>query len=289
MPTTYTPLRYPGGKSRLARYLSHVMCQNGLADCLYAEPFAGGAGAAINLLRKGYVSTVLLNDVDPAIFAFWDSVLNRTEDLCRLILDTPVTVAEWRRQRAALDYAASTPLQRGFAALFLNRTNRSGVLRGGVIGGQNQTGHWKIDARYNPAGLVTKVREIAGYRDRIRLYGMDAGRFLTEVVAPLDGQVFVYLDPPYYGRGQDLYHNHYGPEGHVELAHVLRQHLADKPWLISYDDTPEVRDIYKDLRSLEYAIRYSAADRYQGAEIMFTSPAIERPLLRDPLTIASYA
>ncbi len=289
MPTTYTPLRYPGGKSRLSHYLSHLLVQNQMTGCVYIEPFAGGAGAAINLLLKGYIHDILLNDIDPGVFAFWDVVLHQTEELCRLIETTPLTMDEWGRQRDALASATSTTVQRGFAALYLNRTNRSGVIRGGVIGGQGQHGAWKLDARFNRLTLVAKVREIASYRDRIRLYGMDACRFLTEVVAPLKGSLFLYLDPPYYGRGQDLYHNNYSHEDHVELARVLRDRLADKSWLISYDDTPEIRTIYEGFRSVTYAIRYSAATRYQGAEIMFFGPAIKEPLLENPLSVASYA
>lgn len=289
LPTTYTPLRYPGGKSRLSHYLSHLLRQNRMTGCLYVEPFAGGAGAAINLLRKGYVQSALLNDIDPGIVAFWNAVLRQTEDLCGLIHDTPVTMDEWRRQREVLASAASTALQRGFATLYLNRTNRSGVIGGGVIGGQRQRGTWKLDARFNRATLAAKVREIACYRDRIKLYGMDGSRFLTDVVVPLKDSIFLYLDPPYYGRGKDLYHNHYGHEDHVELAKVLGNRLADRPWVISYDDTPETRAIYEGFRSLSYAIRYSAAARYQGAEIMFFGPAIKEPLLEDPLSVVSYA
>lgn len=256
---------------------------------VYVEPFAGGAGAAVNLLLKDYVQRILLNDIDPGIFAFWDAVLHQTEDLCRLIQDAPLTMDEWKRQRDVLDSAMSTGLQRGFAALYLNRTNRSGVISGGVIGGQRQNGTWKIDARFNRVTLAVKVREIARYRDRISLYGMDAGRFLAEVVAPLEDPLFLYLDPPYYGRGKDLYHNHYGHEDHVALAKVLSDHFADRPWLISYDDTPEIRAIYEGFRSLNYAIRYSAAARYQGAEIIFFGPAVKAPLLEDPLAVAAYA
>jgi DNA adenine methylase len=216
-------------------------------------------------------------------------VLHQTEDLCRLIQGSPVTMDEWWRQRKALASAASTVLQRGFATLYLNRTNRSGVIGGGVIGGQGQKGSWKLDARFNRTTLAAKVREIARYRDRIRLFNMDASRFLTEVVVPLKDPLFLYLDPPYYGRGQDLYHNHYAHEDHVGLAKLLRHHLADRPWLISYDDTPEIRAIYEDFRSLNYAIMYSAAARYRGAEIMFFGSAIKQPLLEDPLTVTSYA
>jgi DNA adenine methylase len=216
-------------------------------------------------------------------------VLHQTEDLCRLIRDASLTMDEWRRQREALESPTSTVLERGFAALYLNRTNRSGVISGGVIGGQNQGGTWKLDARFNKATLAAKVRAIALWRDRIALYGLDAGGFLTDVVAPLKDPIFLYLDPPYYARGKDLYHSHYGHEDHVALAKLLKDHFADRPWLVSYDDTPEIRTIYEGSPSLSYTIGYSAASRYRGAEIIFFGPAVKEPLLVDPLTLESYA
>ncbi|HAY93871.1 DNA adenine methylase, partial [Shewanella sp.] len=78
----YTPLRYPGGKGKLAYYLKALIQENNLLDCHYIEPFAGGAGVAFELLMQEYVRKVTINDIDPAIHAFWFSVLNHTDEFC---------------------------------------------------------------------------------------------------------------------------------------------------------------------------------------------------------------
>ncbi len=261
-------MRYPGGKSRLARFFSYLLRQNKISDCTYIEPFAGGAGAGINLLRKEYVRVLYLNDIDPGVHAFWYSLLYHTEDLCRLVAEVPLTMEEWHRQKEILSSpAASLPIDLGFAVLFMNRTNRSGIIKGGVIGGQKQTGKWKIDARFNRIGLIEKIRRIAGYRHRIQLFCIDAHDFLSNVVKACGERAFIYLDPPYYCKGQALYENHYGHDDHFALAQTLK--TLDLPWVVSYNNVPQIREVYDGWPHLIYDINYSASERYEGKEIMF--------------------
>jgi DNA adenine methylase len=289
MSTTSTPLRYPGGKSRLARFFSFLLRHNGISDCTYVEPFAGGAGAAINLLRKEYVRVLYLNDIDPSIYAFWDAVLHHTEDLCRLVAEVPLTMEEWQRHHDIVNFpGSSSPVELGFAVLFMNRTNRSGIIKGGVIGGQRQTGKWKIDARFNRAGLIEKINRIGAYRHRIHIFCMDARDFLTDVIAKRREPIFVYLDPPYYDKGRALYENHYGHDDHATLAKTLEA-LYDLPWVVSYDNVPPIFKFYEGCPHLSYGIKYSAADRYEGKEIMFFGPMIKQPIFEDPLSIKDYA
>lgn len=289
MSTTSTPLRYPGGKSRLAPFFSHVLRENRISDCTYVEPFAGGAGAAISLLRREYVRVLYLNDIDPGIYAFWKSVLNHTEALCHLVETVPLTMETWRQQREiAGNPRNASELELGFAVLFLNRTNRSGIIKAGVIGGQQQTGNWKMDARFSRRGIVEKINRVAAYRQRIRLFSMDARNFLTEVIANCKETTFLYLDPPYYQKGQYLYENHYQHDDHVSLALTLKT-LGDRPWVVSYDNVPAVRAVYGVAPYLTYGIKYSAAQRYEGNEIMFFGPGIMRPFIDDPLAVTTYA
>lgn len=289
MSTTSTPLRYPGGKSRLAPFFSHVLRENRISDCTYVEPFAGGAGAAINLLRKEYVRVVYLNDIDPGIYAFWYSVLNHTEALCRLVAQVPLTMETWQQQREIIGNPdAASRLALGFAVLYMNRTNRSGIVKGGVIGGQDQTGEWKMDARFNRGGLIEKISRIASYRSRIRLFALDARVFLETVVGTCKEQTFIYLDPPYYQKGQSLYENHYKHHDHAELARTLDM-LGGRPWVVSYDNVPPIREVYSSHPYLTYGINYSAAQRYEGKEIMFLGPSIRRPIFNDPLSVRGYA
>jgi len=129
-----------------------VIQANGLKDGVYAEPFAGGAGVAIALLLDGYVEQIIINDIDLSVYAFWYSVLNHTEELCEKIVSTSVSMDEWYIQKQVFtDKDPAFLLELGFATFFLNRTNRSGILNAGVIGGKYQTGEWKIDARYPKA------------------------------------------------------------------------------------------------------------------------------------------
>ncbi|MFZ5451770.1 MAG: DNA adenine methylase [Thermodesulfobacteriota bacterium] len=289
MSTTSTPLRYPGGKSRLARFFSFLLRQNKISDCTYIEPFAGGAGAGINLLRKEYVRVLYLNDIDPGVYAFWYSLLNHTEDLCSLVAEVPLTMEEWHSQKEILrNPTAASPIGLGFAVLFLNRTNRSGIITGGVIGGQKQTGKWKIDARFNRAGLIEKIRRIAGYRHRIQLFCMDARDFLSNVVAACQERAFIYLDPPYYRKGQALYENNYRHDDHLALAQALKT-IGGKPWVVSYNNVPQIREAYDGLPHLTYGLNYSASERYEGKEIMFFGPTITQPLLKNPLSVKHYA
>lgn len=289
MATTSTPLRYPGGKSRLARFFSFLLRKNKISDCTYMEPFAGGAGAGINLLRKEYVRVLYLNDIDPGVYAFWYSLLHHTDDLCRLVAEVPLTTEEWHRQKEIVSSPeAASPIDLGFATLFMNRTNRSGIITGGVIGGQQQTGKWKIDARFNRVGLIEKIRRIAGYRHRIQLFCMDARDFLSNVVATCRERAFIYLDPPYYCKGQALYENHYGHDDHLALAQTLKT-LGDQPWVVSYNNVPQIREIYDGWPHLIYDINYSASERYEGKEIMFFGPTITRPPFKNPLSIKCYA
>ena len=95
-----SPLRYPGGKAKISSFIRRVLEDNDLAGGHYAEPYAGGAGIAFSLLFHDYVKQVHLNDIDPAVYAFWRSVLDEPEKLCRLIKSTRVSISQWRRQRA---------------------------------------------------------------------------------------------------------------------------------------------------------------------------------------------
>lgn len=263
--TLRTPLRYPGGKRKLSNFIDGLISFNDLKGCDYAEPFTGGAGLAIELLKRGAVRRVRLNDIDPNVFAFWDSVLNRTDALCKLINDTPVTIQEWYRQKENL--SSDDPLLHGFATFFLNRTNRSGIIRGGVIGGKNQTGKWKIDCRFNKADLIQKILSIGAAREFISFDNLDAEEFIEHVCASFNDKSLIYLDPPYYVKGAGLYENHYKHTDHERLA--KRVLAISTPWVVSYDNHPEICMLYQQKQKIEYSIHYSAQDHIKGSEVIF--------------------
>lgn len=247
---------------------------------VYVEPFAGGAGAALSLLMREQVNRVLINDADPRVHAFWMACLSKTREFLGLIESVPLTVAEWRRQRAIYQRPEGHPeLHVGFATFFLNRCNRSGIIgNGGPIGGISQQGQWKIDARFNRAALVHRVQRVASYRDRIQVSNLDALVFLRERVQPLppEEHAFVYLDPPYFKKAEDLYLNHYRPKDHAAVAAYVKRNLR-QPWVMSYDDQPEIRRLYADLRHLKFELDYTAYSRRAGRELLIVKDGLALP------------
>lgn len=280
-----TPLRYPGGKGKLTDFFKMVFEQNDLIGGHYVEPYAGGAGIALNLLTCGYASCIHLNDLNPAVFAFWHSVINQPEELCKAIRDVDLTMDEWRRQKAILTTPANhSPLEVGFSTFFLNRTNRSGIIWGGVIGGKNQNGPWKLNARFNKEDLIRRIEGIAQRRSQIRLYNLDAAELIETVFSTLPIKTLVYLDPPYYVKGRGLYENHYLHDDHVGVAKLVKEHITHH-WIVSYDHAPEIIEMYNGCPTITYGINYSAQDRYKGAEAMFFSKNLVIPDAKNPANL----
>lgn len=280
MPATYTPLRYPGGKSKLGGYLASLMRANALVDAAYAEPYAGGAGAGLFLLFRGYASRLHLNDIDRGVIAFWRAVLNHNERFARRIERIPLTVAEWDRQKEVLR-TERMGFDLGVAFFFLNRTNRSGIMNGGIIGGREQEGEWGIDARFNRAELAQRVRALASFRRQISVSRVDALDFLGGL--PADKRLFTYLDPPYYGKGQKLYQNFYTADDHAAIARYLRSY--SNPWVMTYDACDEVRVLYKARTIRASELSYSAREVRRGQELVIFGPGVKQP--RDNMARAS--
>jgi len=279
-----TPLRYPGGKSRLANFMRLVFQENDLINGHYVEPYAGGAGIAFHLLFTGYANHIHLNDLNKSIYCFWQAVLEDTDNICRLINDTTVDIDNWFRQKEVQAHPEQhSTLELGFSTFFLNRTNRSGIISGGVIGGKNQDGSWKLDARYNKTDLISRIEKVSRLSDYISVYNLDAAEFITGIVPTLPTQSIIYLDPPYYNKGSDLYENHYGHDDHIRVSNLLCNVM--QKWIVSYDNTPEIREIYQRYRSMPYELSYSAADRYKGAEIMFFSDNLLIPTIDNPAQV----
>lgn len=264
-----TPLRYPGGKGRLGAWLAQLMRANRISGGWYVEPYAGGAGAAILLLSRGYVDHIILNDLDPVVHAFWQSVLSDTDGILSLLKSTPVTIDSWERQRQIHANPQSfSPTEVGFATFFLNRTNRSGILKGGVIGGKAQTGPWSMTARFNKSDLAERIRTVSSLRRHISLYHEDAVDLLRGIGADLPPRSLTYLDPPYYHKGSQLYRNHYRPEDHAAIAAAVAQ--IRTPWLVTYDNCPEICALYQEFDSVKFSLHYSThKERPLATEIMF--------------------
>jgi len=272
MQITYTPLRYPGGKSKLGRYLAAVMTANKLVDAAYAEPYAGGAGAGLYLLFRGYASSLRINDIDAGVVAFWRAVTDSPERFARQIERVPLTVMEWDNQKNIL-ISEKSGFDLGFAFFYLNRTNRSGIMNGGIIGGRQQSGRWKIDARFNRDDLARRIRAIGSIRRRISVTRQDAVAFLNSVRE--DKNVLTYLDPPYYSKGKALYTNYYTPEDHAAIAAHVRDLKC--PWVLTYDDCDAIRALYEGYRILDSELSYSAREVRRGREIVVLADGLRIP------------
>ena len=278
--THLSPLRYPGGKGSLTEILKSIIYSNNLQGCTYVEPFAGGAGAGLNLLREGHVDRVIINDFDRAIFCFWNSVMRRTDQLIERIHSVPLTIQEWQRQREIYNFPGRrSHLDIGFAAFYLNRCNRSGIIKkAGPIGGMAQSGKWKIGVRFNREELADRIKKLSEYGDRIIVLREDAATLIRDLNKHSEGEpCFVYADPPYYVKGQELYFSHFRDEDHSALASLIQQQ-DQLAWVMTYDDVPRIRELYKKMNVRGFKLRYSAhASSEEGGEVLISPKHVNIP------------
>jgi DNA adenine methylase len=271
-----TPMRYPGGKGRLTQYVIDIIKLNKLVGGHYVEPYAGGAGVAIALLYLEYAAHIHLNDLNRSVYSFWKSVCEEPEALCKLVRDKPLTVGQWKKHTRLQTAKDVSTLELGFSTLYLNRTNRSGIITGGIIGGKDQTGNWKLDARFNRVDLIRRIEKIASYSPRITLYNMDAAQFINEKLASVPKRSLVYLDPPYYRKGSKLYEDHYQRKDHAIIAELVAK--IKQKWIVSYDNVPAIRKLYSEFEQETFGLCYSAHSRYKGREVMISCANLETPM-----------
>jgi len=260
-----SPLRYPGGKNCLFPFVANLFCENGLCGCPYVEPFAGGAGLALRLLFEEYVPLIYINDFDPLIYAFWKSAIEESDRFCEWIERTTVTTATWQSCKNIIGKPnGHSMFDLGTSAFFLNRTNVSGVLNGGIIGGLDQRGSYKINARYNKSQLIERIHKIGRFRQRIKLSNLDGIVFLERLNKSSE-KLLIYLDPPYYEKGSGLYLNAYREKDHMELAKMVK-HLS-KPWIMSYDNHAFISALYRKYATISYSLQHSTSNKI-GQEIL---------------------
>ena len=270
----HTPLRYPGGKAKFAPKIKSIIENNDLHGH-YVEPYAGGAGVALDLLFNGVCTDIHINDLDLAIYHFWKSITEETEDFIRLVSKTDVTIEEWHKQKEILKQDDISPIERGFAAFFLNRTNRSVILKGGVIGGLQQLGNYKLDCRFNKETLIKRIQKIGSLSNKIHVYNQDTEKWLLEIDNLIPSNSLIYLDPPYYEKGQGLYRNFYNHQDHKSIKEKLIK--VKTPWVVSYDNNQNIRDIYQQYRQEEYILNYSASKKMKATEVIIYSDSIKLP------------
>lgn len=281
----YSPLRYPGGKNKLAKFIALVCVKNNITGH-YVEPYAGGASVALHLLINGYVKEITINDFDRAIYAFWYSVINDTEKFCNKIRATDITIENWRKFKKIHGNKDSASLfDLGFATFFLNRTNHSGIIDGGVMGGFEQKGNYKMDCRFNKEELIERMELIAKHKKNIRLYNLDALMLIEKIQKKRgDKNTIFYFDPPYYLKGPSLYMSCYKPDDHKKVSEQI-QKIKKTKWIVSYDNTPEIKKLYACSKKKEYAFFHTAYEAREGKEVLFSSDNLIMPRIAQPTRI----
>ena len=273
-----SPLRYPGGKAKVSDFVQCLIKENALLNGNYVEPYVGGGSVALSLLFNDYVRDIYINDKDRSIYAFWYSVLHKSDNLCKLIKDTSINVDTWLKLK---DYQSNKEnidlLNLGFSTFFLNRTNRSGVLNAGIIGGYEQTGNYKIDARFNKDDLIKRIQRIASYANRIHLTNEDAVPLVQKLAEELNTDTLFYLDPPYYVKGKGLYMNYYNDQDHINIANTIDK-VARQKWIISYDNVPFITKLYSKYRKQTFELNYSVSNSGKGEEVMIFCDSITIPV-----------
>lgn len=270
MKPSISPLRYPGGKASIFNMTSEIVTDHGYVGSQYIEPYAGGCGLALSLFFNEVVEELYLNDIDRSIWALWYSILNDTENLIERIKEISINMDEWYLQKdIQKNKNTAGVLELAVSTIYLNRTNRSGIIKAGVIGGKNQDGNYKMNCRFNKERLIEQIVRISKYKDKIKFYNMDAIDFVNHIESLNLPKPILMVDPPYYNKGKSLYTNFYVHNDHVSISNKLRDTYL--PWLLTYDNTIEISELYKEYDQYSFSINYSAAIKRKGSELLITS------------------
>lgn len=264
----YSPLRYPGGKGKLTPLIEFLIDIYGHRGGIYIEPFAGGAGVALELLEKNVVSEIVINDLDKGIYSFWRAILEETDRFLKQLSVVPLTIDEWKKQRnICLENNKKYNFELGFATFYMNRTNRSGIIKAGAIGGMKQSGIWKLDARFNRKDLIFRIKKIAKNKSKIHLYNKDIKSFLENYLPKYEDNAFIYFDPPYFNKGKQLYLNFFDYNDHIRIEKLIGN-IVNCDWIITYDDEPVIEKIYKKYCIRKFKLNYSVAKKRKENELI---------------------
>lgn len=273
----FSPLRYPGGKTRLSYFLEKAIVKNFSENekIVLVEPYAGGAGASLKLLFSGKVDKIIINDLDKAIFSFWKIAVSEPDFLINRIKKVSIDIDEWRKQKEVYNNSSSTPRELAFATLFLNRTNRSGIIEGGPIGGMDQSGFWNVKARFTKNTIIERLEKIKEFKNKIKVRNLDGITLLKQLEKnKKKNNYFIFLDPPYYQKGKSLYLNHYIDKDHKKLLKLLEK--SSLKWVMTYDDVSYIQNLYDKFRKSKFVINHSAFEARQGKEVLIFSNNVVR-------------
>lgn len=177
--------------------------------------------------------------------------------------------------------AGYSRLQLGIAGLFFNRTNFSGVIGSGPIGGQAQTSDYSIGCRFNKATVLSQIQSAAKFGGKIKVHFGDAITFLRRNAERIStGYSLVYVDPPYYGQGRKLYRHHYNDADHANLAAFITAQAY--PWMLSYDDHARIRELYAKSQMQPIYLDYKVRSSRTARELVISNLKIPPPVYEVP-------
>jgi len=278
MPKTTNPLRYPGAKRQLVPYIEDLLKCNNLVGCSFYEPYAGSAAVGLDLLQRGIISKLVIVEKDVLIYSLWKCVFNCFDDLCKRIEDTPISMDTWislTPLRAVNSPYDADLLDLGFAGLFFNRTNFSGIITANPIGGMQQSSAYSIDCRFNKVVLIDLIQKLSRFRSQVEVHWDDALNHMKSEIKNLTKETsFVYFDPPYYEKGKQMYRHYYTNTDHKALAAFVKE-KKQFDWLISYDDAPYICGLYSGsgAKYQPFYLDYSVAreTRSRGKELLISN------------------
>jgi DNA adenine methylase len=265
-----SPLRYPGSKSDFIKTAAKIIKNSQLTGLNMIEPYAGSAAVSLGLLDLNLINKVTLVERDPLVYSFWKSIVDNSEGLISSFEELPITLDTWHDLRPLLhiDFPKEDEiLKLGIAGLFFNRANFSGILNAGPIGGKEQKSAYKIDCRTNKIEIANRIRKIANYKDRISVVFGDAVNLITDYKETEN--VFFYIDPPYFQKGESLYRYFYRLKEHKTLANALSN--VKFKWLLSYDYHHVIEFLYEEFYINKYEFQYSARSPKNHTELLISN------------------
>lgn len=275
-----SPLRYPGGKSRIWEHLAAQYTQAPLGELdaeIWFEPFAGGLGAGLKMLQESIIGELWFCEANRGLGALWGELVANPTALIDTVSSLPerMSLDVYQEALAVLAAPDSYPqLQVAVAALVVNRCSRSGMVTPttGPIGGKQQDGKYRVGDRWNLPRTISTLEKLAPLTRYMRFVGPDGISALAGL--PNSGfaeEVFVFADPPYVGAGQRLYQHGLDESGHRALADALHD-LDETHWVLAYDEAPLVRELYEGLHIQEYTLHHTANRSKSGAELLIYGP-----------------
>jgi DNA adenine methylase len=244
--------RYPGGKSKLRNSISeHLNVYANKLDLEYREPFFGGGSVGLKFISDNpQWKKVWINDKDLGVANLWTSVIRFPNELKKMVQDFKPSIEIFDKYKLELlsnstvSQNASEIVLHGFKKLAIHQISYSGLgtKSGGPLGGREQKSKYKIDCRWSPDYICKKIDKLHNQFSKLEIKHQSCTSFDFEDLVNSTENSFIYLDPPYYIKGNELYQFGFTKEDHKKMADVLK--YTNHPWILSYDDCPEVRRLY---------------------------------------------